>query len=425
MNIQKLNNSVSPFAGISFANNSFNKTGLGQLIDNELGIRVKTIGFDYSEILRNLSNVFLSGGGVIEDISTHLGEHLKMIPGNNVPSPDTVLRAIKELSTANTSFRSQNGIDYNFNINIRLNKLNLKVLLQTGQLTVNHSYDFDYDNQVIANNKYDAKRTYKKNKGYVPSIATIEDKIVYVENRDGNANVKLEQAGTLTRAYELLKSEGITVNRSRMDAGSYAKDIINVVSQNSKQFYIRANKSANLFEQITEISTWKSVEINYKNYEVASIPFKQFFVDRNYRLVIMREKGSSNQIDLFTQDTFAYRSILTDDWDSTEKEVIEYYNNRGTSEKIFDVMNNDFGWKHLPFSFLNENNAFMIITAMIKNFYNFFVAIVSQEFEGINPTTRLKRFVFRFITVAGKWVYQGRQWVLKLYSKLPYEQLTC
>ena len=210
-----------------------------------------------------------------------------------------------------------------------------------------------------------------------------------------------------------------------MDAGSYAKDIIDVVAQNSKQFYIRANKSANLFEQITEISTWESVEINYQNYEVASIPFNQFFEDRNYRLVIMREKGDSNQIDLFTQDTFAYRSILTDDWDSTEKEVIEYYNNRGTSEKIFDVMNNDFGWKHLPFSFLNENNAFMIITAMIKNFYNFFVAIVSEKFEGINATTRLKRFVFRFITVAGKWVYQGRQWVLKLYTKQPYEQLIC
>ncbi len=425
MKIHKLNSSVSPFGGISIANHSFNKSGISQLIDNELGRRVRTSGFDYSEILRNLSNVFLSGGGVIEDISTHLGEHLKMIPGNNVPSPDTVLRAIKELTTPNTSFKSKNGIEYDFNINTRLNKLNIKVLLHTGQLKSHHSYDFDYDNQVIANNKYDAKRTYKKNKGYVPGIATIGDKIVYVENRDGNANVKFEQAGTLTRAYELLKSEGIIVNRSRMDAGSYAKDIIDVVAQNSKQFYIRANKSANLFEQITEISTWESVEINYQNYEVASIPFNQFFEDRNYRLVIMREKGDSNQIDIFTQDTFAYRSILTNDWDSTEKEVIEYYNNRGTSEKLFDVMNNDFGWKHLPFSFLSENNAFMIITAMIKNFYSFFVAIVSEKFEGINPTTRLKRFVFRFITVAGKWVYHGRQWVLKLYSNRPYEQLIC
>jgi len=421
--VQKLKGSVSPFAGISFVNNNFNKIGMSQLIDNKLGKRVKTIGYDYSEIFRNLANVFFSGGDVIEDINTHLGEHLKMIPGNNVPSPDTVLRGIKELSTSNTSFKSKSGIDYDFNINIKLNKLNVKSLLLTKQLKSNHCYDFDYDNQVIANNKYDAKRTYKKNKGYFPGIATIGDKIVYIENRDGNANVKFEQAGTLTRAYNLLKAEGITVNRSRMDAGSYSKEIIDVVSKNSKLFYIRANKSSNMFEQINKISTWERVEINNKEYEVASIPFTQFYEDRNYRLVIMREKSGSNQIDAFTQDTFTYRAILTNDKESTEKEIIEYYNNRGASEKIFDVMNNDFGWKHLPFSFLNENNAFMIITAMIKNFYNYFVAIVSEKFEEIKPSTRLKRFVFRFITVAGKWVYQGRQWVLKLYSNQPYEQI--
>ncbi|MCD4696792.1 MAG: IS1380 family transposase [Bacteroidales bacterium] len=423
MKIQKLSSSVSPFAGISFANNSFNKSGISQLIDIELGKRVKTIGFNYSEIFRNLSNVFFSGGDVIEDISTHLGEHLKMIPGNDVPSPDTVLRGIKELTTPNTSFQSKSGVDYDFNINTKLNRLNIKSLLLTRQLEANCCYDFDYDNQVIANNKYDAKRTYKKNKGYVPGIATIGDKIVYIENRDGNANVKFEQAGTLTRAYALLKSEGITINRSRMDAGSYSKEIIDVVAKNSKTFYIRANKSTNMFGQINEISTWESIEINYQNYEVASIPFKQFYEDRNYRLVIMREKSQNNQVDIFTQDTFTYRAILTNDLESTEKEVIGYYNSRGASEKIFDIMNNDFGWKRLPFSFLNENNVFMIITAMIKNFYNFFVAIVSEKFEGINPTTRLKRFVFRFITVAGKWVYQARQWVLKLYSKQPYEQL--
>ena len=370
-----------------------------------------------------MTNIFLCGGDVIEDISTHLGEHLKMIPGNNVPSPDTILRGIKELATPNTLFTSKSGIDYNFNINENLNRLNIKALLLTKQLETGHCYDFDYDNQVIANNKYDAKRTYKKNKGYVPGIATMGDKIVYVENRDGNANVKFEQAGTLTRAYELLKSEGIMVNRSRMDAGSYSKEIIDVVSKNSKLFYIRANKSANMFEQINEVATWESVEINYQNYEVASIRFAQFYEDRNYRLVIMREKSENNQVDAFTQDTFTYRAILTDDRESSEKEIIEYYNNRGASEKVFDVMNNDFGWKHLPFSFLNENCAFMVVTAIVKNFYSYFVTTVSGKFDGINPTTRLKRFVFRFITVAGKWVYQGRQWVLKLYSRRPYERL--
>jgi hypothetical protein len=423
MKVQKLNNSVSPFAGISFVNDSFNKSGMNQLIDSELGMRVKTFGYQYSEIFRNLANVFLSGGDCIEDVGAHLGEHLKAIPNNNVPSPDTLLRGIKELTTDNKTYTSKSDIPYDFNINMRLNRLNLESLLLTKQLCTDQYYDFDYDNQVLANKKYDAKKTYKKNKGYVPGIATIDDKIVYIENRDGNANVKFEQAATLTRAYDLLKSENIKVNRSRMDAGSYSKEIIDVVDKNSELFYIRANKSTSLLEQIREITNWKTIEINYINYEVASIPFTQFFEDRNYRLVIMREKSSNNQVDIFTGDTFKYRSLLTNDWESSEKEVIEYYNQRGTSEKVFDVMNNDFGWKHLPFSFLNENGAFMIITAMIKNFYNYFVTKVSKTFDGIKPTTRVKRFVFRFISVAGKWWYQGKQWILKLYTKKPYDRL--
>lgn len=423
MKVQKINKTISPFAGISFVNDYFEKTGLSQLIDNELGSRVKLFGYQYSDIIKNLTNVFLSGGDCVEDIGAHLGEHLKTIPCNNVPSPDTVLRGIKELSTENTVYISESGISYNFNINKKANKLNIKSLILTNQLTPGKYYDYDYDNQITENNKYDAKRTYKKNKGYLPGVATIENKIVYVENRDGNANVKFKQAETLQRSYELLLEEGININRSRMDAGSYSKEIIDVVDKYSKMFYIRANKSENLFEQIKEITNWQTVEINYINYEVASIPFRQFYQERNYRLVIMREKCNDNQLDMFTGDAFKYRSILTDDWQSTEKEVIEYYNQRGTSEKTFDIMNNDFGWSHMPFSFLNENGAFMIITAMIKNFYNYFVALVSKVFAGINPTTRLKRFVFRFISVAGKWIYQARQWVLQLYTDQPYNEL--
>jgi hypothetical protein len=421
--VDKYIKSVNPFAGISFVNEAFNKVGLSQLIDSELGERVKYVGFSYSEILRNLTNVFLSGGDVIEDISEHLGEHLKEIPGNNVPSPDTILRGLKELSTANTVYESTAGKSYNFNINKKLNLLNIKSLILTKQLESNACYDFDYDNQITANKKHDASRTYKQNTGYFPGVATIDDKIVYIENRDGNANVKFKQAETLQNAYDLLKSQGISVNRSRMDAGSYSKEIIDVVSKNSNLFYIRANKSDTVYNQISEISDWKEVEIGYKKYEVASVKFKQFHEDKNYRLVIMREKTANTQLDIFTGDNFKYRSILTSDWESTEKEVIVYFNGRGTSEKIFDVMNNDFGWKKMPFSFLEENNSFMIVTAMIKNFYNYFVNLASQTFENIEPKTRIKRFVFRFISVAGKWVKQGREWILKLYTKKPYEQL--
>ncbi len=137
----------------------------------------------------------------------------------------------------------------------------------------------------------------------------------------------------------------------------------------------------------------------------------------------MREKSNDIQIDMFTGNTFTYRSILTNDRQSSEKEVIEYYNQRGASEKLIDVMNNDFGWNHLPFSFMNENTAYLIIMAIIKNFYNYIIQKIAIVFHDIPPTTRLKRFIFRFISGSGKWVYRSRQWLLRLHTDNPYEAL--
>lgn len=424
MKLQKISTQVSPFSGINFINEEYGKSGFTQLIDNQLGKRCKPVGFSYSDIIQNLMNVFFCGGDCAEDIQSHLGKDLKSIPGNFVPSADTILRGIKELSTENTSYESVSNNKYDFNINKNLNDLNIKSLLLTSQLKKGLSYDFDYDNQIIPTEKYDTKKTYKKFNGYCPGVATIENKIVYIENRDGNANVKFEQASTLSRAYNLLNDNNININRSRMDAGSYSKEIIEVVAKNSQLFYIRANKSTDIYRQILAVDTWTEVEINYQKYEVASIPFEQFFKEKNYRLVIMREKGTSDQIDMFTGDTLKYRNILTNDLQSTELEIIEYYNQRGASEKVFDVMNNDFGWNHLPCSFINENTSYMIIMAMAKNFYHYFIEKVAKVFENIEPTSRLKRFIFGFINVSGKWIHSGRQWVLKLFTNKPYELIT-
>ncbi|MDR2408864.1 MAG: hypothetical protein LBE13_12245 [Bacteroidales bacterium] len=87
------------------------------------------------------------------------------------------------------------------------------------------------------------------------------------------------------------------------------------------------------------------------------------------------------------------------------------------------IQNNDFGWKHLPCSDMNDNTVYLILTAMIKIFYNYLIKKVSKLFTGLLPSARLKRFIFRFICVACTWVYQTRQWVLKLYSSKDYEKV--
>jgi len=423
--VVKLSQNITPFGGISYVNAEFNNCGLSQLVDSELGVRGNGTGYSHSELFGTWFNVFLCGGECAEDVQVHLRDTLKQIPGNVVPSADTMLRVIKELAQDNTEVESSSGKVYQFNINNKMNDLNIKSLLLTGQLERGNSYDFDYDNQIISHEKIDAKKTYKHNTGYFPGIATIGDKIVYVENRDGNANVKTEQAETLGRAYKLLEDNEIKVDRSRMDAGSYSKEIVDVVSKNSRLFYIRANKCLSLCDRIREIDPkdWQKVEINFIEYQVSSLMFTQFFEDRQYRLVIMREKSDDLQADLFFGDNCIYRCILTNDWVSTEKEIIEYYNNRGSSEKTFDIQNNDFGWGHLPCSDMNHNTVYLILTAMIKNFFNYIVHKVSAVFDDILPTSRLKRFIFRFICVPARWYYRSRKWTLALYTDRPYEKL--
>jgi hypothetical protein len=165
---------------------------MSQLIDNELESRVKTVRYSYSDIIKNYVNIFYCGGNCAEDIQSHLGQHLKSIPDNSVPSADTILRGIKELTMPNKTYISKQGKSYNFNVNTKLNRLNIKSLLLTNQLTSGTYYDFDYDNQIIATGKYDTKPSYKHYNGHFPGVATIGNKIVYIENRDGNANVKLD-----------------------------------------------------------------------------------------------------------------------------------------------------------------------------------------------------------------------------------------
>jgi hypothetical protein len=422
--VQQISKTITPFAGIYFANQEFNNLGIEELFDKEFGTRGKRGSYSYGAIIRAWMNIFFCGGDCAEDIQEHLRTPLEHIPGNEVPSADTLLRGIKELALENTEVVSESGKSYQFNVHEKLNNMNIKLLKRTRQLEEGKEYDFDYDNQIIQHEKYDAKRTYKKTTGYFPGVATIGDKIVYIENRDGNANVKTSQSETLRRAYNLLEANEVKVNRSRMDAGSYSKEIIEMVASHSKLFYIRANKCDSVTERIREIENWETVEINYKIYQVASLQFTQFLTDRNYRLVIMREKNEDGQTNLFTGDDFKYRNILTNDWNSSEKDVIEYYNQRGASEKTFDIQNNDFGWNHLPCSDMNYNTVYLIITAMIKNFYNYIVKKVSGVFKNIKPTSRLKLFIFRFITVPGRWVYQHRQWTLKLYTNRPYRKLT-
>jgi len=93
--------------------------------------------------------------------------------GNRVAAPDTLLRELKELATEDTIVTSSNNEEeYLSNFNEKMNDLNIKSLMLTGQLEKGKKYDLDYDNQIIEHEKWDAKRTYKHTTGYFAGIGS-------------------------------------------------------------------------------------------------------------------------------------------------------------------------------------------------------------------------------------------------------------
>ena len=154
--------------------------------------------------------------------------------------------------------------------------------------------------------------------------------------------------------------QGIKVKRFRADCGSYSKGAVACALEHAEYIYIRAERCSGLYDKIQRETKWKTVEIGVEMYEVVSLPFDSFDNIDSCRLVIQRQKKKRHeQLDLF-EGEYTYRSILTNDMDMTEEEIIKYYNARGAAECVFDEMNNDFGWNHLPKSFMNENTVFQI-----------------------------------------------------------------
>ena len=424
MKIQQTTQTLNPFGGINFIIDSLRKQEIPNFLNAELGSRAAQAQYSYADVITSYWYLQLCGGECAEDMNQHFRKYLQPIPGINVPSGDTMLEVLKSLKTPTETFESKQGIKHEFNIHEKLNRTNIRLLKELGLLQAYNEYTFDYDNQVIATEKYDAKRTYKQCDGYQPGVATIEDMIVYIENRNGNSQAKYLQEETLRRAYEHLKAEGIKIKRSRMDSASFQKEVIKVVEEYSEYFYIRATRCEHMVEEMSQITNWKTITLNYKEYEVASINYSPFGnKEKTYRLVLSRERQNDCQNNIFTQDNFMYRGILTDDYQMSDEEVIGFYNARGTQEKVFDIMNNDFGWRKLPFSFMNENTVFMLVTAMCKAIYKWLIQKYSSKLKFVTKKGRLKKFIFSFITICSKWVKRGRQNVLRLFTNKDFTPL--
>ena len=141
--IQIKSEKLTPFGGIFSNMEQFDSTLLS-VIDSTLGLRCRSFGYQHSEIIRSFMSIYFCGGSCIEDVTTHLMNHLSLHPTLRTCSSDTILRAIKELTQENISYTSNTCKNYDFNTADTLNTLLLNCMFASGQLKEGEMYDVDH-----------------------------------------------------------------------------------------------------------------------------------------------------------------------------------------------------------------------------------------------------------------------------------------
>ena len=422
---------INPFGGLNFVLNEFNALNIDTILSANLPILAKQSKYSWKDILYSFWSVYFCGGDCIEDLGGNFHHHLKNNRFVKVPSPDRVLDRFKELALPKDIFTVPRGISlHQFSLNDALNALNMKVLKATG-LSESQGYILDYDNTLIFTNKSDSTRSYKAKNGYCPGVGIIGNTVVYLENRNGNSDPKTLQAKTLTRMFSLLKEHQIKIDAFRADGASYQLDVVELVSENVDRFYLRACMSDALAKAIADIDNWEKVDLGTETGfrgEIEFTPFvrtlkrnKQLDRLKTYRLVVTKVERDDKQINIFTNEAFLYSAVLTNDYEKTKDQIAEFYNQRGAIEKEFDVLKNDFGWNNMPFSRLEQNTVFLLFTAMCRNLYHYIITQFSKRFKNLKSNFRIKKFIFRFITIPAKWIRTSRAYKLKIYGNIHFK----
>ena len=422
---------ISAFGGMNFVFEDFNSLGLDQLFIKGLPQLPSQSKYCWRDIIYPLFSVYFCGGTCIEDLEIHLKPHLSPNPFCEIPSPDTILRRLKDLSEPIKTCRTKRGIvDHQYSENSLLSNLNIQLLKRLGAFSM-PTLTLDYDNTIVFNEKSDSVLTYKKDRGYQPGVCTINThQVLYVENRNGNSDAKSFQHETLGRMFDLLAANGVRkTDNFRADSASYQYNVIRLLANKVHCFYISAKKSY-VEKYFSQITNWKKTTDRKDNTiwigEIYYTPFipqakEQGCNAQSYRLVVKRKKNKSGQLNVITQDDFDYSAIITNDTKSSAEDVVLFYNQRGLMEKKFDVIKNDFGWNHMPFSSLNTNTVFLYLMSMCKNIYHVIIQRFSKRFKAINPSFRIKKFIFRFIILPAKWIKKSRQNILRVYGQIGYK----
>jgi hypothetical protein len=406
-NIKLSSNKITSFGGLFFISDVLKKQQVSKLINDQLGERPPQSTYYNSDIILSLYNTLLLGGDCLEDIGK-LHDFYKGNAHFQLPSPDTAANVCRNFAQENDIVFSQSGSENRINNCFFPNNLIKELLAKKADKETMDTLDID--TSVFKNEKADGGYTYNGKFGYNPIAATINKFVVDVELRSGNASPKLQIHQYTLRIIQELKDKGIHIKKVRIDSAGYNFDLMEDLKEMGIDFYIRAVTCEENKRLYGKIEKWEQIKQNKQTIEIGEVMWNGF------RLVVIRKSNKTGQIDMTSQTCFDYHAIITNDTKSITEIVFNFYAKRGGSERIFDYLNNDFGWAKLPFNNMPENAVWMCFCAFCYNLFELTKSWLSKSYSWIEQNFRTKKFLFSFLAVPAKITKRARQTYITLFT---------
>ncbi len=129
-------------------------------------------------------------------------------------------------------------------------------------------------------------------------------------------------------------------------------------------------------------------------------------------------------MDLFSQKPYNYYGIVINNEYFTNKEVIEFYNNRGDAENSNRYFLNDFNAHNMPFSDMDMNTVYLYLMTMSSILFEWIkVILVKNKTHGIKLNRRVKAVCFNYVAIASRFIRHSRKKVLQVFSNQDYKIL--
>ena len=399
--LESTNEKLTSLSGLSVFGEFAYGTGILDAVNTYLPEPGSNAGFNPSVYLYPLVLMINGGGRSIEDIrkiKTDRGLR-KLLPLKKIPSSDAYGKWLRRMGSSGGLY----GL-------LQVNRKLLKLGMQRDGI---RGYTLDIDATGIEAEKFEAKKTYKGFKGYMPIVGHIAENgmVLCDEFREGNDSPGARNLEFIKHCEAQLP-KGKRVKYFRADSAAYQGKIIDYCEDNGIEFAIGADLDEAVRNAIQKIPSR-----GWKDYKDGSITDTVHTMNKNrysFRLIVISKSYQSDVFgDIDPKNRFV---VIATNRTEAPEDIVEWYNQRSEcSENRIKELKIGFGMERMPCGQFFANAVFFRIGVLAYNLYKLFVNNVLDKSWRKHQVQTVR---WRFYQTAGKVVSHARQTCLKVCNEL-------